>query len=74
MKYYELTYPNHTTLMLKSVLPIEEVLRGLSKAGGVVHQSGVVYNPQAFLTLTQTEEPSDRLKLLAQSLDEALLG
>ncbi len=74
MKYYELTYPNHTTLLLKSPESIGYVLVELVNHSGLKYINGAIYNPLTFLTLNEIDNPSTGVKHLAQELSQVLIG
>ncbi len=74
MKYYELTYPNHIALWLKSPENIGYVLVELVNHTGIKYRNGSIYNPMAFLTLSEIDNPSDGVQRLAQELSQVLIG
>lgn len=74
MRYYALTYQDHTTLVVKSEATLTGVLAKLTTASGISSPSGAIYNPKVFLTLSWITDPDKRQKLVAQVLDQALIG
>lgn len=74
MRFYALTYPNHTTLVVKSDEAIGGVLSMLHKAKGISAMGGAIYNPQLFLTLSWITDPDKRQQLVAQELNKVLIG
>lgn len=73
MNYYALTYPNHTTLILKAPVTIDDVVSMLSTNNGLRAPSGAIYNTKTFLTLTHILEPDKRQLLVAQEIIKVLL-
>lgn len=74
MKYYLVSYPNYTGIVLKSTRSIEVVLDVLLRSQGLVSYGGTIYNPKVFQTLTPLTAPSNTQKLSARTLEQALIG
>lgn len=79
MKYFEVTFPNHTTLVLYSKIEgshnsvMSVILETLLRSNGLKAISGAIYNPRQFLSVNPISSPDKRQKLLARELKEVLL-
>ncbi len=73
MNHFAIEYPNHTTLLVKSVYGLKEVAFRLSQSRGIFYV-GVIYNPKAFLVLRAIHNPDERQQLRSLSLNDILIG
>lgn len=73
MNYFSLTYPNHTTLILKTDFNLIQVVHHLHAFVGIKAPSGTVYNTKSFLTLSQISDPDQRQQLVAQELKGSVI-
>lgn len=70
--YYEILFPNNTTLLVQTLISTEEVVRALRSSSGVKGSDASIYNPQQYVVVRQVSEPAKweqhRVKDLADIL------
>ncbi len=75
MNYFELTYPNHSRIILKSEdEDLFSMLFVVTGCLGIKGQNGAVFNPKGYLTLSLINSPDEMQKRVAQPLEDALIG
>ena len=72
MKFYALTFANHTTLIMKSDLSLVPALKLILASIGLSWH-GVIYNPESFLTLSPIHIADENQKRVAQDLYNCLI-
>ena len=73
MKYYEIQFPNLSTLYFTSKETIFIILDSLGDIGGLTGPSGAIHNPKSFLTLREVLEPDERQKRVARDFAESIV-
>jgi hypothetical protein len=73
MNYFEMTFPNYTTLFLKADADINSVLYCISNSEGILGPLGTIHNPKAFYTLRQIDDPESRHLNMSQEVHKVLI-
>lgn len=74
MNYYAVEFANHVTLIVKSGLDPEALLKVLLAGRGLKHARGTIYNPKSFIALRSISTPDKREGLVAQELSNIYIG
>lgn len=74
MTYYSITFPFHTTLIVKSPQIQVAVAWALFNSYGIETPSGAIMNPQTYISLEKISNPDPRQLMVCRELEEVLLG
>jgi len=74
MRYYAVDFPNSVTLFVISPFNAQSMIRDMIAARGLRGHSGTIYNPKAFLSVSEIIGPNKQQKRAALNLNEALVG
>lgn len=73
MRYFEITFPHNTTLVISSNTDVYAVLGALRETAGILSPTGTIYNPKAYQTLNEVLYPTEQLVRLSQPIGNAFL-
>lgn len=72
MTYYEVNFPNHTTLVMKVDFTPAGLLQLFETKKAVRHSSGAIYNLKQYQSFRELSDPDDRQKLCALGIESVM--